>query len=62
MKIVSYETQNYEKEYMTKELKNPKIVFVNKIFDNKTVVKDADIMSIRTHAQINKDILNQDQL
>tara|TARA_Y100000310_G_scaffold282789_2_gene304292 strand:- start:6248 stop:7234 length:987 start_codon:yes stop_codon:yes gene_type:complete len=61
MKIVFFETEDWEKDYLKNKLKNHNLIFSKDILDKKTVdsVKDADILSVFIYSKINKEILTK---
>src|SRR3989344_8220503 len=60
MKIAFFEIENWEKEFIKKELKNHKLVFFNEpITKNKAKkIKDFDVIAIFIYSNITKEILN----
>ncbi|MBI2499039.1 hydroxyacid dehydrogenase [Candidatus Woesearchaeota archaeon] len=60
MKIAFFEIENWEKEFIKKELKNHKLTFFNDpITKNKAKkIKDFDVIAIFIYSNITKDILN----
>lgn len=61
MKIVFFETENWEKDYLKNQLKEADISFFEEkiSLDNISLAKDAEIISVFTDSQITEEIISQ---
>ncbi|MEM4367441.1 MAG: hydroxyacid dehydrogenase [Candidatus Aenigmatarchaeota archaeon] len=61
MKIVFYQTQKWEENYIKKKLKGHKIIFCKEILNEETakLARDADAISIFIYSNVNKAVLDK---
>jgi len=61
LKIAFFETEEWEKPYLKKELKNHKLYFFNDAVNESNVnkIKDVDIISIFIYSKLDKSILSK---
>jgi D-lactate dehydrogenase len=61
MKIVFFELEEWEKEFLNKKIKNHQVIFLNEKHSNVNVEKfsDADIISVFIYSKINKEVISK---